>query len=198
MATKNLRQLQAEKTKETIQATIEVMVQERPISQLTIREICKKAGISPGAFYHHFVSKEAAILYCYRFVDQQFDNLKRNGTPLENIRSIINTHLGMLSKDNIETSKSVYISHLIYYDAYFFDENRPIFQVLSQEIAAYTGLHQESEKLQGLVWRMLRFCRGLMYNACIDPNVMMDTWPVTVVEEALQYFLFSVDSNSDL
>ena len=192
MEIKNKRQLQAEKTKETILATISQMVLERPISKLTIREICNQVGISHGAFYHHFDSKEAAILYNYRIVDQEFEKLERKGTPLENIRSIINTHLGLLTEENINSVRSVYISHLVYYDEYFFSEKRPIFQALKEEIAAFTELEQDSVKVHKLAWQILRFCRGIMYNACIDLNKKLDNWPITQAEDALQYFLFYV------
>ncbi len=190
MTMKNKRQLQAEKTKEAILASINEMVQERPISQLTIREICSHTGISAGAFYHHFDSKEAAILYNYRDADQEFNELERKGTPIENIRSIVNTHLGLLSLENINSVRSVYISHLLYYDAYFFNEDRPIFQVLKEEIADYTGLERESEKVKKLIWKMLQFCRGIMYNVCIDRNEKLDHWPATKVDDAMQYFIF--------
>jgi len=190
MEIKNKRQLQAEKTKEAILAAINEMVLERPISQLTIREICNNTGISPGAFYHHFDSKEAAILYNYRAADQEFERLQRKGTPLENIRSIINTHLGLLSVENINSVRSVYISHLVYYDEYFFSKNRLIFQVLGEEIAAFTGLQQDCAEVEELVWKILRLCRGIMYNVCIDRKENLDNWPSAQVDEALQYFLF--------
>ena len=192
MTTKNQRQLQAEKTKETILDTIRAMTQDRPISQITIREICNHAGVSPGAFYHHFDSKEAAILYSYRIADEEFEKLKRTGTPIENIRSIIHTQLGMLTDETINATKSLYISHLVYHDVYFFDENRPIFQVLKQEIAAYTGLRTDNEKLRALVWKILSFCRGLLYNSCIEHKKLAVDWPAVQVDEAVQYFLFCV------
>lgn len=190
MKIKNKRQLQAEKTKEAILESISEMIQERPISQITIREICNHTGISAGAFYHHFDSKEAAILYNYRSADHEFEKLERNGTPLENIRSIINTHIGLMSDKNINSVRSIYISHLVYHDEYFFSENRPIFQVLKEEIAAFTGLEQDSVKVRKLVWQVLWFCRGMMYNACIDRNEKWNNWPTEQVDDALQYFLF--------
>lgn len=190
---KNKRKLQAEKTKDTIVQTINEMILERPISQLTIREICNKAGISPGAFYHHFDSKEAAILYSYRTVDHIFENLKRIGTPLENIHNIISIHLGLMSKENTIAVKSVYISHLLYYDEYFFSESRPIFRVLKEEISAFTEKEQESEDVHKLTWKILRFCRGMIYNACIDGNDKLDNWPLTQANEAVQYFIFEVN-----
>lgn len=193
MEEKNKRKLQARKTKEAIIESITEMVSERPISQLTIREICNHTGISPGAFYHHFDSKEAAILYSYRTVDHEFEKLPRAGTPLENIQSIITLHLGLISWDNINSVKSVYISHLVYYDEYFFSENRPIFKSLKEEISAFMGEEPDNETVHGLVWKILRFCRGIMYNVCIDPGKSLVNWPMSQADEVLQYFLFQVN-----
>ncbi|MBE5995188.1 MAG: TetR/AcrR family transcriptional regulator [Paenibacillaceae bacterium] len=197
MEEKNKRKLQAEKTKEAIIESITEMVSERPISQLTIREICKHTEISPGAFYHHFDSKEAAILYSYRTVDHEFEKLPRVGTPLENILSIITMHLGLISWENINSVKSVYISHLVYHDEYFFSESRPIFIVLKEEISAYIGEDPDNETVHGLAWKILRFCRGIMYNLCIDPGNDLDNWPMPQAEEVLHYFLFQVNKSEN-
>ncbi|WP_026890861.1 TetR/AcrR family transcriptional regulator [Lacrimispora aerotolerans] len=193
MVEKNKRKLQAEKTKKAIIESITQMVSERPISQLTIREICSHTGISPGAFYHHFDSKEAAILFSYQTVDYKFEELARDGTPLQNIRSIIALHLGLISWDNINSVKSVYISHLVYYDEYFFRESRPIFVDLKEEISAYLGKEPDHEAVHELAWKLLRFCRGMMYNACIDPGNMLDQWPEQQTDEVMEYFLFQVN-----
>lgn len=191
---KNRRQIQAEQTKEHIMRTVQEMVSQRPLSQLTIRDICGKAGISPGAFYHYFDCKEAAILYGYRSVDLEFHKLARNGTPLENIREIIHLQLGLLNNDSLDATKALYISHLVYYDAYFFDEERPIFQGLLQDVSAFTGLRPGQPELDRLVWKILRFCRGILYNACIDPAKVMVNWPEAQVEEAMQYLEFLCNS----
>ncbi len=52
------RKEQAQRTESAIlQAALELM-REDSFDTVTVRDICKKAGITTGAFYHHFQSKE--------------------------------------------------------------------------------------------------------------------------------------------
>lgn len=48
-------------TKDKILDTAKRMAFEEDFDNLTIRDICKEADISVGAFYHHFASKEEMI-----------------------------------------------------------------------------------------------------------------------------------------
>ena len=55
------RREQARQTEEAIlQAALE-LARTRHFDQISVREICKAAGITTGAFYHHFTSKEALL-----------------------------------------------------------------------------------------------------------------------------------------
>ena len=52
------RKQQAQQTEQAIlRATIDLSRQ-RPFDKVSVREICQQAGITTGAFYHHFKSKE--------------------------------------------------------------------------------------------------------------------------------------------
>lgn len=52
------RKEQAKKTETTILNTALALMKERGFEAVTVRDICQAAGITTGAFYHHFASKE--------------------------------------------------------------------------------------------------------------------------------------------
>ena len=54
MKRKTSRQIQAENTKKRILDTVADILRTKSFEQMGILEICEKAGISIGAFYHHF------------------------------------------------------------------------------------------------------------------------------------------------
>jgi AcrR family transcriptional regulator len=56
------RRRHLEKTREDILVATSKVLQEFGYQGSRIEEICSRAGISRGAFYHHFPSKEAAIV----------------------------------------------------------------------------------------------------------------------------------------
>lgn len=58
----NKRELQREGTLGLIYDTVNQLVQEKGFDAMRIKDICERANISTGAFYHHFPSKQD-ILY---------------------------------------------------------------------------------------------------------------------------------------
>ena len=55
------REQQAQKTYEHILQTAEQLLSTSSYEELSIREICERAGVSKGGFYHHFSSKDQLI-----------------------------------------------------------------------------------------------------------------------------------------
>ena len=63
------RKLQSQETERKIlHAALELM-RERGFDKVSIRDICKAAGITSGAFYHHFSSKEDMLEYGFAPLD---------------------------------------------------------------------------------------------------------------------------------
>ena len=55
------REQQARQTYEHIMHTAEQLLEHSTYEQLSVNDICEKAGISKGGFYHHFSSKDQLI-----------------------------------------------------------------------------------------------------------------------------------------
>lgn len=63
------RKLQSRETeKKILNAALDLM-RERGFDKVSIRDICRAAGITTGAFYHHFPSKEALLEYGFSPLD---------------------------------------------------------------------------------------------------------------------------------
>ena len=52
------RRLQAHETEQAILRAAMELSREQTFDKVSVRDICQKAGITTGAFYHHFSSKE--------------------------------------------------------------------------------------------------------------------------------------------
>lgn len=63
------RKEQAAKTKMAIYSAACRLFEEESPDHVTIRDICKAANVSTGAFYHHFPDKDALLLLYYNRVD---------------------------------------------------------------------------------------------------------------------------------
>lgn len=55
------RRLQGRETERNILSTALELMRERGFDKVSVRDICRRAGITTGAFYHHFPSKEALL-----------------------------------------------------------------------------------------------------------------------------------------
>lgn len=63
------RRLQSQETERNILSAALDLMRERGFEKVSIRDICKAAGITTGAFYHHFPSKEALLEYGFAPMD---------------------------------------------------------------------------------------------------------------------------------
>ncbi len=68
------RKLQAIKSKEYIYRIAMRLINKKGFDNVTIKDICKKAGVSIGAYYHYFSSKEAIFYEIYKIADDYFRN----------------------------------------------------------------------------------------------------------------------------
>lgn len=55
------REQQAQQTYKHIMSTAEDLLKSTSFDELSVNEICEKAGISKGGFYHHFSSKDQLL-----------------------------------------------------------------------------------------------------------------------------------------
>jgi len=67
------RQLQADKTRETIYNIAVSLMEKQGFANTTIQEISERAGVSIGTFYHYFRSKEDIFLDLFKKADEYFE-----------------------------------------------------------------------------------------------------------------------------
>lgn len=191
MATK--RQQQSIETRNRIVEAVSELVATTEVDKIKIRDICKNAGVSLGSFYVYFSCKEEAILYIYRNLDRAFEDLKLQGNPKENILLILRTYYEMANLNNLNFARHIYSCHLTYYDEYFFDEKRPIFKALNQELIHLNNLSNTHE----ITWKILDFMRGRIFNLCIRFKLENPNWFEEQVALTWQYIQFLIQSSNN-
>ncbi|WP_287155337.1 TetR/AcrR family transcriptional regulator [Candidatus Solincola tengchongensis] len=70
----NRRRKQAEVSRRKILETAVRLFDERGYEKVTVADICREAGLSVGAFYHHFRSKDQILLERYLPFARQVDS----------------------------------------------------------------------------------------------------------------------------
>lgn len=168
---KTSRQLQAERMRLKIQRTVEEMARTRALDDIKIQEICQVAEISVGNFYLYFSSKEEALIYSYRAIDERWKERKFEeiSDGWERAQKIMDTHLETLGAESVCFVTQLYISQLKLFDEYFFTKKRYLSQVLTEalvlaQVAGKVTLRYEASDL---AQRLLVFSRGLAFDYCL-------------------------------
>lgn len=72
------RQIQAQNTQQRVYKTAVALMSEKGFQNITVSEICKKAGVSVGTFYNYFESKNDILDEIFKLADDYFYNMVSN------------------------------------------------------------------------------------------------------------------------
>lgn len=94
----NVNLYQSISKKKTIVDVIVNLMDEEGLKNVTIKDICEKAGISIGSFYHYFNSKDSIVQEMYQLMDEYFllnkDNICSHFSACDDIIDFV-THFGL-------------------------------------------------------------------------------------------------------
>jgi len=80
------------KTKETIFESALYLFSEQGFNAVTIRQITKRAGVTPGAFYNHFASKDELLQAVYDFYTRQFIQPQESADAIAGYERFLTQH----------------------------------------------------------------------------------------------------------
>ena len=94
----------SEETRRQILETALALFRERGFEETTIRDIAARAGLSLGAAYYYFKSKEAIVGAYYDYVQQEHlarsrDAFGRGGDLRERLRAALHTKIDIMQED---------------------------------------------------------------------------------------------------
>lgn len=72
------RSLKAQKTRKKLFQSAAKLIENNGYENVTVEEICKKSGVSVGAFYHYFNSKTDIIVEFFKQIDYFFEETVAN------------------------------------------------------------------------------------------------------------------------
>lgn len=184
------RQEQAIKTRNKIYNISVELMGEKGFNNITIEEISKKAGVSVGAFYHYYKSKDDILFEIYKKADEYFENevahQLRNGS-LNSIEQII-AFFGFYAKYN--NQRGVENVSLLYNtkNKLFIEKKRYMLTLLKKIISE----GQEKKEIltdmtaESINEYFLILSRGVVYDWCLHSGdydleeVMVNTMERTV------------------
>lgn len=163
---------QALSTRRKLLYTAYQMIREEGYPALTIRSLCQKSGVSTGAFYHHYASKEDLITQGFMTFDTKLEEELKNATndkPLEMVLHIILSLTEYVFENGSGFAKELYISQLSIENNFITRKDRVYYQaVLCYVKAAQAqGLIAPAADPEAVTDLLLRIGRGTILDWCL-------------------------------
>ena len=174
------RQLNSQKSRENIYRTAITLFNQYGYDKITVEDITQQAGMSKGAFYVHFSSKDDILLEHFRQTDSFYEKFLEtykdsNLTATQQLFAFSEYMMRYIqSTMGLEVTKIVYIKQLR--DAtpvpekFLGDEQRPFHLYLERILASGQAAGEFRRDLPPLTLKRLvtRFMRGTIYDWCMS------------------------------
>lgn len=160
----------------TRSALLEAVIQlsrEQNYDAVTVRQICRRAGVSNGAFYHHYASKDQLVLQAFLDFDRavtpdlvhQCESLK----PLESLYFMFRLYLEYIQQVVGRAMPSYYRVLLKGESREYRSQDRPFLQAMRYHClrCQEAGLLTRDYTPEELVELFSRFLRGLLFDWCL-------------------------------
>lgn len=189
------RKLQAAKTKNKIFETASDLIEKKGYNQVTIREICKKAGVAKGTFYHYFSAKEDIIIETYKRIDQYYDEIIEKGFSCDNtiqkIIEIVSHQAIYVQKCKIDKVKEVYKAQMEVENDFFSSKERSSYKILAEIIKTAQANNEfiktkTAAEITTFIWIIVR---GIIYDWCVNNGSYdLEAYLKKYIKEILQTF----------
>lgn len=170
MKEKTSRTLQAENTKNRILDEALKLMEQKNYDDISIKEICKNAGVSVGAFYHHFISKSGIVIAAYERTDVFFETDVIKRIDKSNIKKAIVLYLceqaAYAEYTGIDVIRNIYKAQMDNGSMFFLSKDRALPRGLNDliVIGQETGQLSKSKSADQITDELLIVARGVIYN----------------------------------
>jgi AcrR family transcriptional regulator len=128
------RQEQASETKDRIYSAAIDLMDRDGFENITIADISKKAGVSVGAFYHYFTSKNDILAEIFRKADEYFSTQVKSGLINGSIPEKIVEYFDHYAKFNVHSGMEMTQQLFSPKIKFFIKKDRPMLTILSDLI----------------------------------------------------------------
>jgi AcrR family transcriptional regulator len=163
--TNSKRQEQAQETRNRIYASAIELMERKGFENITIADISEKAGVSVGAFYHYFDSKNDILAEIFHRADEYFATQVVTSFSKASIPEQIVEYFDHYAKFNVasgvETTQQLFNPKI----KFFIEEGRPMLEILQDLIHKGQGRKEIREDVDAmeLVRYLFVMARGVVF-----------------------------------
>lgn len=186
------RQKQAIKTRNEIYKTAIILMEKYGFNNITIEDICKKAGVSVGTYYHYFKSKNDIFFEIYKRSDDYFEQVVAQNLNEDNAKDQIMLYFHYYAKYNIISGFDI-IKLLYNSNNKFFIEKGRYMQNLLNKIVDEGQKKSEittEYSAEYIVEFLFISSRGLVYDWCLhDGDYDIEEKMADYIEKLIKVFI---------
>ncbi|MGE5630419.1 MAG: TetR/AcrR family transcriptional regulator [Caulobacteraceae bacterium] len=163
------RKMQAQQTKEKIYRTSVELMEKKGLSNITVEEICKEAGVSVGSFYNYFESKSDILNEIYDVADEYFMNVVEKEVKNDSINDRIVQFFCYYADYNVNRGLE-FVMHLYHTrNTMFIKKGRYMQLVLQKIIEEGQELGEIPKDMlpEEIVEYLFIAARGIIYDWCL-------------------------------
>lgn len=186
MEEKKTRKEQAIETRSKIYEAFKILLRKKDLEEINIQEICKKAEVSIGSFYHYFPNKAGMLVELYKELDENFtEKIMPEMMKYNSYDAIIKyiTELCRLTEEQgLDMVKNVYKAQIDHGREFFLVKKRGfpngVYYLVKKAIEE--GVLRRDINAEELTEELLAIARGTVYYWCtadgeIDSKRLIDT-----------------------
>lgn len=163
------------KTRQEIFDTAIALFARRGYEKVTIEEICGKVGVTKGAFYNHFKSKDQIIMEEFMNMDEHYERIAEMIAGLESsvdkLRIFVAEAIKHMSDLGVAQLKVVYQTQIApnTRHAYLASPKRSLYKITNALIkeAQSKGEIREDMESEELALILINCFRGQLYHWCL-------------------------------
>ena len=167
-------QTNTDRTQKTITSILQAatrLIRVKGWRNTTIRDICREAGVSVGAFYHHFASKQELMNHSFMLFDATLsaELPQDKGSPVDMMKEILLTQTSFIVREAGPVITEYYQNILADEHKSAADPSRMYYRsVLNYAIQAKEkGLFKEGLEPEYVTEFLIKFVRGCMIDWCL-------------------------------
>ena len=166
------RKEQAKQTKEKLLNISVRLIREKGYDQVKLTDICKEAGVSIGAFYHHFKNKADIVQELYAQCDEVFETevypLFKDRTDIGAIYDYLTCQVDYGEAFGIDVVTQIYKAQITDGAEYFLSMDRGLPNGLIQIVTNLQNANvvTKSKSAEAIAKELLIVSRGILYNWC--------------------------------
>ncbi len=169
------RKEQAAKTRQEIFETAIELFDKKGYERVSINDICNKAGVSTGAFYHHFKSKDQILMEEFMKIDDYYEELAKEVAGIEDslkkLQAFISSTLRSLNDMGLKRLKVTYHTQIgpDRKASYLGNEKRALYSILEGLFleGQEKGQIRQDVSAEVLTRLSIHSVRGIIYDWCL-------------------------------